>query len=175
MKHQSRLPAKVIGYLSQKPLRTNPQQDSLFSVIICIQREGPDGLHQLLLLSASQSFCEAVTPRSSFTNRITETYYLRIPNLQLLMLPSLLSWLSPVCQVAFLLLVLPPTLHAGLARWQHMLWPDWSYLCTLLLDQMTATPGKTERIITTSFAMERLFWLSVDICLFLIFCHFYFC
>lgn len=91
VKHQNLLPAKVIGYLSQKPLKTKPQQDSFFSVIICIQREGPDGLQQLLLLSASQSSCESVTPKSSFTNRITETYYLWIPNLELLMLPSLLS------------------------------------------------------------------------------------
>lgn len=92
MKHQSRLPAKAIGYLSQEALKTNPQQDSLFSVI----REGPDGLQQLLLLSVSQSSCEAMTPRSSFTNRITATYYLWISNLQLLMLPYSAASLSCV-------------------------------------------------------------------------------
>lgn len=164
VKHQSRLPAKVIGYLSQKPLKTNPQQDSLLSVIICIPREGPDGL---LLLSASQSSCEAMTPRSSFTNRITETYYLWIPNIKLLMLPSLLGWLS-LLWLSFSF-VSPNTSCWTSQGTAHA-------LASLELPVHTAAPGKTESIIITSFAMDRLFWLSVDIyLLFFIFCHLYFC
>lgn len=54
-------------------------------------------------------------------------YFLQISVLQLLILPCSVN--SPVCQMAFLLHVFPPPLHAGLAKCQHVFWSVWSYPC----------------------------------------------
>lgn len=139
VKHQNRLSAKVIGYLSQEALKTNPQQDSLFSVI----REGPDGLQQLLLLSVSQSSWEAMTPRSSFTNRITATYYLCISNLQVLMLPSSADSLSCV-PGGFPSPCDSPNTPCCTSQVTARALTSLDLPVHTAADQMTTTPGKTE-------------------------------
>lgn len=47
-KHDSRLPAEVVGCLSQKTLKTVLHHKSLCLMISSLQRGGLDGLQQLL-------------------------------------------------------------------------------------------------------------------------------